>query len=113
MNIISNKSEKSLSKRLTVVVLGLALIASGFVVPANTEAQSATSVLVQFNRDLTMGSTGTDVAALQTILIEKGFLNIPLHLQTFNPAFPIHFSCIFNNLNYFVSVDGESRCPFA
>ncbi|OHA16536.1 MAG: hypothetical protein A3G52_00335 [Candidatus Taylorbacteria bacterium RIFCSPLOWO2_12_FULL_43_20] len=77
MNIISNKSEKSLSKRLTVVVLGLALIASGFVVPANTEAQSATSVLVQFNRDLTMGSTGTDVAALQTILIEKGFLNIP------------------------------------
>lgn len=44
---------------------------------ANIRVVATSTTLVTFPRNLTLGSTGNDVAALQTILIDKGFLVMP------------------------------------
>lgn len=54
-----------------VIVAGLALAASAFVPLAGAQSMSATASMT-FSRNLTIGSMGADVTALQTWLIAKG-----------------------------------------
>ncbi len=64
-------------KKVILSAFAFALVLSFAV---GTSAQTTTSsevALSQFNTNLTIGSTGTDVAALQTILITQGHLVIP------------------------------------
>jgi hypothetical protein len=45
---------------------------------AQLSALSGTSTTVTFTRDLTVGSSGSDVTALQQILVSKGYLTMPV-----------------------------------
>lgn len=58
-------------KKTIVAVLGVAFALSA------VAASAATS----YTRDLTIGSTGADVASLQTTLVSKGFLVIPANVS--------------------------------
>jgi len=54
------------------------LMATTVLVPvSNTSAQTTTNMCAGLVRDLTLGSTGSDVAVLQTFLEQKGYLTIP------------------------------------
>ncbi len=57
-------------KLFTKSLLGLAVVAA-FAVVAVSSADAA------YTRDLTVGSTGSDVAELQSFLVSKGFLTMP------------------------------------
>jgi peptidoglycan hydrolase-like protein with peptidoglycan-binding domain len=48
-------------------------------------SQSTSTTLSTFNQDLTLGSTGSDVSNLQSILISHGFLAIASPTGTFGP----------------------------
>ena len=69
-------SSSALSRTLAVaaVVAGLGLVASAFVpmAMAQTTTTTTTTTSATFSRDLTLGSTGADVTALQNWLISKG-----------------------------------------
>ncbi len=41
-------------------------------------AESAGAIIASFHRSLGVGASGKDVAALQTVLLQKGFLTMPL-----------------------------------
>ena len=68
-------------KKVAVValVLAFAFSMSTFVAAdtVTTTTTTSSTVMVQFARDLTIGSTGADVVALQSFLVEKGFLVMP------------------------------------
>ncbi len=62
--------------RVAAAVAGLALVATSFVPFAGaqtTTTTTTTTASATFTRNLTIGSTGADVTALQTWLINKGF----------------------------------------
>jgi len=48
---------------------------------ASLQGGSATGGAVQFNTNLTVGSTGADVTALQQFLVSKGFLQMPVNVS--------------------------------
>src|SRR5690242_9426602 len=80
-----------MSKTFSKVVVTLGLAAS-LLVPAvahgqttSTTTTTTTSVSYAFSRDLTVGSSGADVSALQAILIERGFLHIAAPTGYFGP----------------------------
>lgn len=62
-------------KKVLVAVLSLALALS-VVAPVAASAQSMSSAY-SFNTNLTVGSKGADVVALQSFLVSKGFLVMP------------------------------------
>lgn len=70
-----------MTKRIIVGVIAVAMVFSvfgTFAVSTNAQAVSGSAaVTTQFNRNLTIGSTGADVAALQTILVSGGYLVMP------------------------------------
>ncbi|MDD5068514.1 MAG: peptidoglycan-binding domain-containing protein, partial [Candidatus Pacebacteria bacterium] len=68
------------TKRVVAGVLGLAMAVS--MVAA---AGGALTALASFDVNLTVGSTGADVTALQNWLIENGFLSIPAATGYFGP----------------------------
>jgi peptidoglycan hydrolase-like protein with peptidoglycan-binding domain len=78
MNKLKNKK---IAAGILGMMLMLSLIAGDFSAPASaqtmTDASASASVLTQFNRNLTIGSSGADVAALQTILVSGGYLVMP------------------------------------
>ncbi|MDB5264881.1 MAG: Penicillin-resistant dd-carboxypeptidase-like protein [Parcubacteria group bacterium] len=63
--------------KIAAVVAGLGLVAMSFAAYAPAKAQTTTTTTTTtsatFSRDLTIGSTGADVTALQAWLIAKGF----------------------------------------
>lgn len=63
-------NKKALFASVLVVMLGLAMT------QAHTASASALTTLS--GRDLSVGSRGTDVADLQGILSEQGYLNVPV-----------------------------------
>ncbi|MDD4989310.1 MAG: peptidoglycan-binding protein [Candidatus Pacebacteria bacterium] len=69
-------------KTKTVIAgfLGLAMALTMVAVVGGVSSAQAS-----FDANLTVGSTGADVSALQTWLIENGFLNIPAATGTFGP----------------------------
>ncbi len=54
------------------------LMATTILVPANASAQTTTNQCSSLVRDLTLGSTGSDVVALQTFLETKGYMTMPV-----------------------------------
>jgi peptidoglycan hydrolase-like protein with peptidoglycan-binding domain len=88
-NFISKEDQLSIKinmqKKFIVGVVAVAMVFSvfgTFAVPANaqtmtTDNSASAAVLTQFNRNLTIGSSGADVAALQTILVAQGHLVMP------------------------------------
>ena len=71
-----------MTKKILTGAIALVMVFSLFAVATPTRAaddmSASASVLTQFNRNLTIGSTGSDVAALQTILVNQGFLVMPV-----------------------------------
>lgn len=60
--------------KTAAVLAALGLIASGFAFAPAASAQTATATAnASFSRDLTIGSTGADVTALQNFLIKEGY----------------------------------------
>jgi hypothetical protein len=59
--------------KVAAVIAMLGLILSSFSFAFRAGAQEVTNSNASFNRDLTVGSTGTDVTELQNFLIAKGF----------------------------------------
>ncbi|HWH16441.1 MAG TPA: peptidoglycan-binding protein [Candidatus Paceibacterota bacterium] len=69
---------KNLGTQVTTVGLMAAMLlvgagVAGVPAGASAQAQATASVAFTFTRDLTVGSVGADVTALQTLLINKGF----------------------------------------
>lgn len=64
-------STKAFAKIASLIAIA-ALVVASFAVFAPAQAQT-TSVAYTFTRDLTIGSTGADVTALQTWLISRGY----------------------------------------
>ncbi len=60
-------------KRLTTIALSLTMVLSA-VAPVAANAQSMSA---SFNMNLTVGSTGSSVVALQSFLVSKGLLTMP------------------------------------
>lgn len=64
------------TKIIGFMSLGLAIILIAVTVAASS-ANAATSPNILVNRNLTVGSTGSDVVVLQGLLSEMGYLNVP------------------------------------
>lgn len=69
-------------------IAGAATVAEVQAMIAQLQAQlaaltggAATGAAVQFNTNLTIGSTGADVTALQQYLVSKGFLQMPVNVS--------------------------------
>lgn len=78
VNVNSNYSFMSISstQKIVAALLGIAMVltlAVGLTVPAQAQTMTAT-----YARNLTVGSRGDDVVALQTMLEAKGFLVMPV-----------------------------------
>jgi hypothetical protein len=64
-------------KKIALGVIALAMAFSFSVASAQVMTTTADAALSQFNTNLTIGSTGSDVSALQTILVNGGYLVMP------------------------------------
>lgn len=77
INLCDNENMLKISNKISVIVFSLIISAS---IETASAAESYT-----FTRDITLGSHGADVSALQQILIDSGFLKITTPTGYFGP----------------------------
>lgn len=64
------------TQKIVAGLMGFAMVLSLAVVAAGTTSAQTVTAQYSFARDLTVGSTGADVTALQSILYAKGYLSV-------------------------------------